>query len=144
MTEKSQKRHLDTISRSPGNRVSSCPWRDRIREIYGFYGVTGNFELDFRLIGWLYLVAAFYFSSSFFELSPMGVSIKIGQVPYCTPWRDTTEELVYSELQGTNFFRPLQTMLVVIHVGTKPKSGVKSSRYIRLFVIRVRLKRIVR
>jgi len=37
-------------------------------KIYGIYDVSRNFELDFRVIGWLYLGAAFDFSSSFFEL----------------------------------------------------------------------------
>jgi len=51
-------------------------------EFHGFYDVTGNFELDFREIGWLYQGAAFDFSSSFLELFLMAVSIKIGQVPH--------------------------------------------------------------
>jgi len=46
------------------------------------HDVTGNFVLNFRAIGWLYLGAAFDFSSSFFELFLMAISIKIGQVPY--------------------------------------------------------------
>jgi len=34
-------------------------------EFHGFYDVTGNFELDFQAIGWLYVGAALDFSSSF-------------------------------------------------------------------------------
>ena len=51
-------------------------------KFHEFYDVKGNFELDFRTIGWLYHNAAWGFSSSFFELSLMAISIKIGQVPY--------------------------------------------------------------
>jgi len=72
MAKKSQKQHLDTMSRSPGYRVKVA--RDviesvEIGEIYGFFDVTGNFEVDFRAIGWLYLGAASEFSSFFLALS---------------------------------------------------------------------------
>ena len=51
-------------------------------EFTGFYDVTRNVELDFRAIGSLHLGAALDFSSSFFELFLMAISMKIGQVPY--------------------------------------------------------------
>jgi len=47
-------------------------------KIYGFYEITGNFEIDFAAIRWLYLDAAFDFSSSFFLAFSDGFSIKIG------------------------------------------------------------------
>ena len=52
-----------------------------LTEFQGFYDVTGNFELNFRAIGWLYLGAAFDFSS-FFEPFLMTFSMEIGQAPY--------------------------------------------------------------
>jgi len=85
MTKKSQKQHVDTISRAPGNRVKVA--RDVIEtvefgNIYGFYDVTGNFELDFQAIGCLYLGAASDFSLSFLEFFLRAISMKIGQVPH--------------------------------------------------------------
>jgi len=53
-------------------------------EFHGFYDVTG--KLDFRSIGWLYLGAAYDFSSSVFQLFLMA-SIKIGQVQQFSPTR---------------------------------------------------------
>ena len=38
----------------------------KARQIIGPYDVTGNFKLDFRAIGQLYLGAAFDFTSLFF------------------------------------------------------------------------------
>jgi len=85
MTKKSQKQQLHTIRRSPGNRGQSCLWRQKFVEfgkIYVLYDVTSNFELDFQAISWSYLGPAFDFSSSFFELFLMGISIKISQIPH--------------------------------------------------------------
>jgi len=50
-------------------------------KFHGCY-VTSNLESDFRTIGWLYHDAAWEFSTSFFQLSVMAISIKIGQVPH--------------------------------------------------------------
>ena len=50
-------------------------------KIYGFCDVTSNFEVDFRAIGCLNQGATFDFSSSFFELFLMAISIKIGHAP---------------------------------------------------------------
>jgi len=51
-------------------------------ESHRFYDVTCNFEFDFRAISWLYLGAAVDFSSSFFELFLMAISIKNDQAPH--------------------------------------------------------------
>jgi len=59
-----------------------------IAKFHGFYDVTRNFELDFRATGWLYLGAAFDYSSSFFELFLMAIPTKIGHVPHSCFSRD--------------------------------------------------------
>jgi len=76
-------------SQATPERIKACckhslQPRKRVRfgNIYGFYDVTGNYELDFQAIGWLYLGAAFDFSSCFFEFFLMAISMKIGQVPH--------------------------------------------------------------
>ena len=85
MTKISPKKELDAINRSPKIKFKvACEVIESVNfvEYHGFYEVTGNFELDFQAIGRLYLGANFDFSSSFFELFLMAISIKNGQVPY--------------------------------------------------------------
>jgi len=81
--EKSKAAPWYTISGSPGNRVQICLWRHRIRGIQQIYDVTGNFKHDFRAIRWLYQDAANkrIFSSTFFELFLMAISIKVVNYP---------------------------------------------------------------
>jgi len=84
ITKESSKQLLDSISQSPGNRVQSCLWLHRIR------------ELDFRAIGWLYLGAALdflrYFLSSFWWLSLK----KLAKYPYL-PANIAGDEMSYSD-----------------------------------------------
>ena len=67
MTKKTQKQQKSSSSEIELKVVCYMIKTVAFGKIYGFCDVTGNFELDFRTISWLYLAAASDFPSPFFS-----------------------------------------------------------------------------